>query len=611
MLQCNATLACLRIYEVVSRFGFIRNEAKRHRVNAHREPALRRYLPSVCLAALAAATCYGLAVSVHPVAAAVCTAAFVIALGAYTHLGNRTQRQRAQLALRESELRLQLVVNGSGVAIWDSDLRSGQTYWNARTFELFGYPPTADGSVTMEMWRQRIHPDDEELVRQAFERAVADKTNFAVEHRIVRGDGDTVWVSAFGRYHYDDAGKPIRFAGLNLDITERKRAQEELRAADQRKDEFLAVLAHELRNPLAPLRDSLRIFEASRSADPELITARRIMQRQTKQMVRLIDDLLDVSRISRNKLELRRETTTLADAIESAVETCRPAIEAARHRLRVHMPESALCVHADRVRLAQIFGNLISNSAKYTRPGGEIVVTVATEAQQAVVTITDTGIGIATEDLPRVFEMFTQVGREADARVGGLGIGLALVSRLVQLHGGTVTAASRGPGEGSSFSVRLPLSAPVIAAPPEATPSESARGTERRKVLVADDNEDAATALGLLLTHLGNEVQIAHDGQQALDIAAEFHPDVILMDVGMPRLDGLEATRRLRGTEWGRRASIIALTGWGQESDKRQSREAGADAHLVKPVEPEALQRALSGAPATLAPATLRQRANE
>jgi PAS domain S-box-containing protein len=558
-----------------------------------------RQLPSVCLAIVAAATSYGLSVSVHPVAAAVCTAAFVLLLGVYTHFGFRNRERRAERALRESELRLQLVVNGSGVAIWDSDLRTGHIYWNRRTFELFGYEPTEDGSVTMEMWRQRLHPDDESAVRQAFERAIQGKSNFIVEHRIVRGDGDIIWVSAFGRYYYDTQGQPVRFAGMNVDITERKRAQEELRLADRRKDEFLAVLAHELRNPLAPLRDSLRIFESSSISDPMLNTARRIMQRQTGQMVRLIDDLLDVSRISRNRLELRKEITTLGEAIESALETCRPALNAAGHRLNLQMPAEPLQVNADRVRLAQIFGNLLSNSAKYTHPGGEIGVTVSRDAAEAVINVTDTGIGIASEDLTRVFEMFTQVERESDHRVGGLGIGLALVARLVQMHGGTVSASSAGPGEGSTFTVRLPLSVPKSAAGTNGAGRPARLESDRRRVLVTDDNEDAATALALLLTRMGNDVQIAHDGEEALTVAAQFQPDLILMDVGMPRLDGLEVTRRLRKTEWGRRAAIVALTGWGQEADKRRSHEAGADDHLVKPVDPEALQRVLASVPST------------
>jgi PAS domain S-box-containing protein len=566
-------------------------------MNRFQQRGWGRQLPSVCLAVLAAATSYVLSETVHPIAAAACTAAFVMLLGVYTHFGIRSHQRQAQNALLESELRLQLVVNGSGVAIWDSDLRTGHTYWNRRTFELFGYAPTDDGSVTMEMWRERLHPEDEPAVRQAFERAIKGKSNFTVEHRIIRGEGDVVWVSAFGRYYYDERGEPIRFTGMNLDITERKRAQEELRAADRRKDEFLAVLAHELRNPLAPLRDSLRIFERSSIADPVLITARKIMQRQSGQMVRLIDDLLDVSRISRNRLELRKESTTIGEAIESALETARPALNAAGHRLHVQMPAEPLFVHADRVRLAQIFGNLLSNSAKYTPPGGDVGVTVVRDGTEAVISVTDTGIGIDSGDLARVFEMFTQVGLEMEHRVGGLGIGLALVARLVQMHGGTVTSTSAGPGQGSTFYVRLPLSAGSSGSLAAAAAPQSE--LDRRKVLVTDDNEDAAAALALLLTHMGNEVQIAHNGEEALSVAAQFRPDLILMDVGMPRLDGLEATRRLRKTEWGRRAAIVALTGWGQEADKRRSHEAGADDHLVKPVDPQALEKVLASLPAT------------
>ncbi len=566
-------------------------------MNGYLQRGWGRQWPSVCLAVLAAAVSYGLSETVHPIAAAVCTAAFVMLLGLYTHFGMRSHQRQARNALRESEQRLQLVVNGSGVAIWDSDLRTGHTYWNRRTFELFGYTPTEDGSVTMEMWRERLHPEDEPAVRAAFDRAIQGRSNFVVEHRIVRGEGDVLWVSAFGRYYYDEQGRPIRFTGMNLDITERKHAQEELRAADHRKDEFLAVLAHELRNPLAPLRDSLRIFECSAVTDPVLNTARRIMQRQTGQMVRLIDDLLDVSRISRNRLELRKETTTLAETIESALETARPSLNAAGHRLQLQMPAEPLYVYADRVRLAQVFGNLLSNSIKYTPAPGEIGISVAADATEVVIRVTDTGVGIAAEDLSRVFEMFTQVGRESEHRVGGLGIGLALVSRLVQMHGGTVSASSAGSGQGSTFCVRLPLAAAPAGAVPAGLAQPQAHEPDRRKVLVTDDNEDAATALALLLTNMGNDVQIAHNGEEALTLAAQFRPDLILMDVGMPLLDGLEATRRLRKTEWGRRVSIVALTGWGQEADKRRSREAGVNDHLVKPVDPQALERVLASVP--------------
>ena len=565
-------------------------------MNAFTLQAWRRHLPSVFVAILAATTCYALSLSVHPLAAALATAVFVLVLGIYSHLGSRTERRETEEALRESELRLQLIVNGSGVAIWDADLRTGKTFWNRRTFELFGFEPTPDNSITVDMWRACLHPEDEERVRQAFDRAIRDKTHFAVEHRIRRKDGTVLWLSAFGRYYYDEQGKPIRFAGINLDITERKQAQEELSAADRRKDQFLAVLAHELRNPLAPLRDSLRLFERAPISDPTLSAARRIMQRQTMQMVRLIDDLLDVSRISRNRLELRKEHTTIGEALESAIETCRPVINAHGHRLSVQMSAAPLHVYGDRIRLAQIFVNLLSNSAKYMNPGGEIRVAVTDADDEAVITIADSGFGIAPEDLPRVFEMFTQVGSEPGHRVGGLGIGLALVSQLVQLHGGSVTAESRGPGEGSTFTVRLPLTKPLVAVS-NATAHTERSAADKRKVLVTDDNEDAAMALAMLLTAMGNEVQIAHDGQEALNIAERFHPDLILMDVGMPRLDGLEATRRLRETDWGRRAAIVALTGWGQEADKRRSHEAGADDHLVKPVDPEALERVLASVP--------------
>jgi PAS domain S-box-containing protein len=505
-----------------------------------------------------------------------------------------TRRKQAEQALQESESRLQLVADGAALAITDSDLTSGKIFWNQRTFELFGYEPTSDCSITEQMWRSRVHPDDLDGVRQALARAKRERSTFNTEYRIVHADGKIMWLSAYGRYYHGDDGKAVRFVGMSLDITERKQAQEELREADRRKDEFLAVLAHELRNPLAPLRDGLRIFQLADIADPTLNKARQIMERQLSQMVRLIDDLLDVNRISRNKLELRRSDTTIGQILDIAVETCRPALEAASHRLTMQLPAEPIHLRADRVRLAQVFSNLLSNSSKYMHSGGEIRVTVGREGDDVVVAVADDGIGIAPEDLPRVFEMFAQVGRETNRQVGGLGIGLALVRRLVEMHGGVVTAASPGLGQGSTFCVRLTGSSCDAPADSQNAPRERVVPMGK-KVLVTDDNEDAAASLALLLRLMGNEVEIAHDGVEALTVAERFGPDLIFMDVGMPRLDGLEATRQLRQTEWGKHAAIIAVTGWGQEADECRSRAAGVDYHLVKPVNPEALEEVLAG----------------
>jgi CheY-like chemotaxis protein len=319
------------------------------------------------------------------------------------------------------------------------------------------------------------------------------------------------------------------------------------------------------------------------------------MDRQLSHMVRLIDDLLDVSRISQRKMELRRSRVRLADVISSAVETTRPALEAAGHKLTVSLPPEPVHLDADLTRLAQVFGNLLNNSAKYTERGGRIWLTATREDDQAVVTVQDTGIGIPAHALPKIFDMFSQVDRSIERSTGGLGLGLALVKGLVEMHGGTVEAASPGQDRGSTFTVRLPVLKDRTDSPSgvsdEGWPSPS--GTKRR-ILVVDDNRDAASSMAMILKLQGDEVRCAHDGIEAVELAEEFRPQVILMDVAMPKLNGYEATRRIRERPWGRDVIVIALTGWGQEVDRTQSREAGCDAHLLKPVDLPELERLLS-----------------
>lgn len=373
-----------------------------------------------------------------------------------------------------------------------------------------------------------------------------------------------------------------------------RRAENALRQADRRKDEFLAVLAHELRNPLAPLRYGLQIFQQAELIDPALRNARQIMERQVSQMVRLIDDLLEVSRINQNKLELRRAATTVEQVIDQAVETCRPGVEAAEHQLQVSLPDEPLRLYADRVRLAQVFGNLISNSTKYMEPGGTIRISARREGEQAVILVTDNGVGIAPDELSRVFEMFAQSRRETANQSGGLGIGLALVRRLVELHGGSVSAESPGVGRGSTFTVRLPLTKGAAGEAAHENGSSATAGGSSRKVLVVDDNRDSADSLCMILETLGHDVQVAYDGLEAVRVAETFRPEAILMDVSMPHLNGLEAAGQIRGQDWGRDILICALTGYGQKEDRRRSEEAGINHHLVKPVDPDLLIQLLA-----------------
>jgi CheY-like chemotaxis protein len=361
------------------------------------------------------------------------------------------------------------------------------------------------------------------------------------------------------------------------------------------------VLAHELRNPLAPLRNGLEVMRLAGGAPETIEQARGMMARQLGHLVRLIDDLLDVSRISRNKLDLRRAPHRLGDVVANAVETVRPVIESAGHVLTVSLPETPVWVEADLTRLAQVFANLLTNSARYTHAGGHIWLGAEVRDGQVAVSVRDDGIGIPAAALPRLFDMFSQVDRSLERTTGGLGIGLALVKGLVEMHGGAVEAASPGPGHGSTFTVRLP----VLSVRREAAtaPAEGAAvdAGPRRRVLVVDDNHDSAASMSMMLGLRGDEVRTAHDGLEAVEVARTFRPDVILMDVGMPRLNGYEATRRIRREPWGRDVTIIALTGWGQEADRERSREAGCDAHLVKPVEARDLERLLREATPSVA----------
>ncbi len=373
-------------------------------------------------------------------------------------------------------------------------------------------------------------------------------------------------------------------------VVQHRRAEEELQQSDQRKTEFLALLSHELRNPLAPLRNALEIMRQAGGNSTVMEKACGMMERQVQQMGRLVDDLLDVSRITRDKLELRKEPIELAAAVQSVVEASGPLIQSSGHTLAVSLPPEPILLHADPTRLAQVLSNLLNNAIKYTEPGGRIWITVERHGGEAVLSIRDTGIGIPADMLPRVFDMFAQVDHSLERTHGGLGIGLTLVRRLVELHGGTVEAASAGPGKGSELTVRLPISQTEPPAPRGAAGAEEANAApSRHRILVVDDDEDTADSLSLLLTLSGNEVRSAHDGARAVEVAAAFRPAVILLDVGLPKLNGYEAARLIR-EQLGKDVVLIAVTGWGHEEDKRQAKEAGFDFHLVKPLDPTALQ---------------------
>ncbi len=368
-------------------------------------------------------------------------------------------------------------------------------------------------------------------------------------------------------------------------------ALDALRESDRRKDEFLATLAHELRNPLAPIRSGLELMKMVRD-DPDLIEeVRSTMERQTLQMVHLIDDLLDVSRITQGKLQLRRCRVELKDVVQSAVEATRPFIDEAGHELRIDLPESAVFLQADATRLAQVLSNLLNNAAKYTKEPGLIQLRAELEGPLVAISVVDTGLGIPADMQERIFEMFGQIDRTVEGGYAGLGIGLTLVKSLVEMHGGSVTVFSEGANRGSRFTVSLPLIPDSLAAPGLPDVQRSGDGSSSNlRILLVDDNRAAVQMLEMVVRMFGNTVHVAYDGEEAVAAAEIFRPDVILMDIGMPKLDGYAAARRIRETEWGRSIVLVALTGWGHEDDKQRSREAGFDHHLVKPAEPAALQ---------------------
>jgi signal transduction histidine kinase/ActR/RegA family two-component response regulator len=384
--------------------------------------------------------------------------------------------------------------------------------------------------------------------------------------------------------------KSLRLERINEEleqhVAERTAA---LRESDRRKDEFLAMLAHELRNPLAPVRNSLHLVRGSPDNDVRE-HALDVMDRQLGHLVRLVDDLLDVSRITTGKLELRTGRVDLSEILRHAADTALPEINRKEHKLLVDLPTEVLPIDGDATRLTQVFANLLHNASKFTDRGGQITLKATRTGSDLEIVVRDTGEGIPSEMLTPIFEMFAQADRSLERRHGGLGIGLTMAKRLVELHGGTISARSDGLGAGSEFTVRLPLATTVE---PLGTPEISGRwpALRARRILVADDNPDSLESLAMVLRLRGNDVRTAADGAQAVAEAQSYRPDVILLDIGMPTMNGYDACRRIRQNEWGRGVLLIALTGWGQDEDRERSREAGFDHHLVKPVDPEALMR--------------------
>jgi PAS domain S-box-containing protein len=518
-----------------------------------------------------------------------------------------TARKRADEALRVSERgrqdaaeRLALAVTAASLGDWSWDAATDTVAFSSRAAAIFGLPQASN--LTRLELEAMVHEEDRVRAQEEVARSIAGRSQYEIEYRLLRPSGEQVWISSKGRAQYRADGSTSGIFGVVQDITERKRLEqelwqraEELAEADRRKDEFIALLAHELRNPLAPIRAGLHLLKLGLADATALERARAMMDRQLSHMVRLIDDLLDVSRITTNRLHLQRQPVLLADAINHALEAVSPAMQAAGHVLEISLPEPPVVLDADLTRLAQVFGNLLSNSVKYTPRGGRISLRAEVHGQKLTVTVKDSGIGIPAHALPDVFEMFSQVDRNVERGTGGLGIGLALVRGLVETHGGAVSADSPGPGKGSTFTVTLPIhDGDALATTPmvDLVPLPA-----RRKVVIADDSVDGAEAMAELLEALGNEAHIAHDGVSVVAIAERVRPQLVLMDVGMPGQNGLDATRQIRAQPWGKHMTIIALTGWGQEADRQRSQDAGCDGHLVKPVDFPKLEKLLRELP--------------
>jgi PAS domain S-box-containing protein len=504
-------------------------------------------------------------------------------------------RARVESDLATARSRLDAALRVGEMGVYDWDMASDRVYGDPNYQRITGVPFDQDGYATRQSLYDKIDPQDREERLKRVQRAVDTGEPYEAEYRIVTS-AKPRWVISRGRAHYDDAGKPTHFTGVLVDITARKEAEEALLEADRQKNAFLAQLAHELRNPLAPIRNAARIFRMPRASAADAAWAGEMIDRQVEHLTRLIDDLLDLSRISRNQLELRKQQTELREVVNAAVEISTPVIAQSGHQLVINLDPEPLRLHADPARLTQAVMNLLNNAAKYTARGGRIELSASRSDAHAVISVKDNGIGIEAWALPQVFNMFFQVDSSLERAQGGLGIGLSLVKSIVELHGGTVEAFSAGIGRGSKFIVRVPVQASAEQRAAAAAQGDLPDAKVVRRVLVADDNRDAAQSLALLLESCGHVVRIAADGEQALAAAHEFKPEVGLIDLGMPKLNGYEVCRRIRATDWGRDAMLIAQTGWGQDEDKRRTREAGFDQHLVKPADPITIMRLVQGA---------------
>lgn len=507
-----------------------------------------------------------------------------------------TERKRAEQELRDAEARIRSVVDHVVDGIITIDEEGSVASFNPAAEKLFGYEATdVIGRNVRMLMPEPYHSEHDSYLQNYLATGIAKIIGIGREVIGRKRNGSTFPMElAVSEFHL---GKQRFFTGIVRDITERKRLENELRQrltelaqADQQKNQFLAMLAHELRNPLAPMRNAAHLLKLPGLDSQAQRQSREIIERQLEHLVRLVDDLLDISRIIRGTIELRRVPMEITAAITRAVETAQPVIDARGHELIVSVPPSPVWISGDVIRLSQVVANLLTNAAKYTDEASRIVLSVERESDAVVVGVRDEGMGISPETLPHVFDLFVQGDRSLARSQGGLGIGLTLVKRLVEMHDGTVSAASPGPGLGSEFTVRLPLLHEADGDDSSTTEVRPHVGDAlRRRVLVVDDNVDAAQSIAMILQLSGYDVRCVFDGLSAINAAREFHPDVVVLDIGLPGLSGYEVAQHLRSDERFRSTPLVAVTGYGQEDDRRRAREAGFDYHLTKPVDPDTL----------------------
>jgi PAS domain S-box-containing protein len=508
-----------------------------------------------------------------------------------SQFGQFIDRRRASERLRESERNLRLIAENTTDAVFAYSLDRRLIYVNPAFETLWGRPAAELLTTPIAKF---LHPEDAPRCRALLDDAFRGKAFVGEEFRVMSSDGTDKWCLSSGGPLLAADGVQIGVQGRAHDITDRKRADEALREAGRRKDEFLAMLGHELRNPLAPIRNGLQFLRRSESPSPQGERVRDLVERQVEHLTRLVDDLLDISRITRGRIELRRERVNLAEVVNRAADLVRPLIQERGHELTIILPPHPVYVDGDAVRLAQVLANLLNNAAKYTEPGGHILLAATSEPSEVVIRVRDDGIGIDPELLPHVFDMFVQADGTLDRAHGGLGVGLSLVKRLVEMHNGSAAARSDGMNRGSEFVVRLPTVVEPERAEPIGVPPNGVYQSRGRRVLVVDDNVDAAQSLAMLLEFRGHEVRVAHDGQAAVPAVCDFRPDVVLLDLGLPGMNGYEVAREVRSRPEFANLVLAAVTGYGQEEDRRRSREAGFDYHFVKPVDPKDLESLLA-----------------